>query len=121
MAVDEHPQVVEPSWCISTHKLGTNTQKVITPEVQCVQVAWQTSSHLVVKANTQDDVQEDHASKKWQTSFDAPETDVDELAQHEAEVVAVLDTDGVPEADPEGDEWDDLNAEDSEDPLMVSK
>ena len=36
-------------------------------------------------------------------------------------MAAVLDADGVPEADPEGDEWDDLNAEDSKDPLVVSK
>jgi len=42
---------------------------------------------------------------------------VDELAQHEAEVAAVLDINGAPEADPGGDEWDDLDAEDSEDPL----
>ena len=36
-------------------------------------------------------------------------------------MAAVLDTDGAPEADPEGDEWDDLDAEDSKDPLMVSE
>ena len=44
---------------------------------------------------------------------------MDELAQHEAEVAAVLDADA--EADPEGDEWDDLDAEESQDPLMVSE
>ena len=58
---------------------------------------------------------------KRQTSSNAPESDVDELVQHEAEVAAVLDADGVPEANPEGDEWDDLDAEDSEDPLMDSE
>jgi len=89
---------------------------VITKEVQRVQVARRTSSHLVVKAETQDDAQEDRAPKKRRTS-----SDVDELVQHEAEVAAVLDADGVPEADPEGDEWDDLDAEDSKDPLMVSE
>ena len=39
----------------------------------------------------------DRAPKKRQTSSDAPETDVDELAQYETEVAAVLDDDGVPE------------------------
>jgi len=98
MGVDEHPQVAEPSRRISTRKSGTNTWKVITQEVQRVRVARRTPSHLVVKAETQDDAQEDRAPKKWRTSSDAPETDVDELAQHEAEVAAVLDADGVPEA-----------------------
>ena len=69
----------------------------------------------------QDDAQEDRAPKKRRTSSDAPETDMDKLAQHGAEVAAVLDADGIPEADPEGDERDDLDAEDSEDPVMVSE
>lgn len=120
MAVDEQPLVAEPSRRISTRRSGANSHKVITQEVQRVQVARRTSSHLVMK-EAQDDVQDDRASKKRRTSSDAPETDVDELAQHEAEVAAVLDADGLPEADPEGDEWDDLDAEDSEDPLMVSE
>ena len=98
MAVDEHPRVAEPSQRISTRKSGANTQEVVTQEVQRVQVARWTSLHLVVRAKAQDDAQEDRAPKKWRTSSDAPETDVDELAQHEAEVAAVLDADGVPEA-----------------------
>jgi G2/mitotic-specific cyclin 1/2 len=56
--------------------------------------------------------------KKRRTSSDAPETDIDEQAQHEAELAAVLDVDVAPETDPDGDEWDDLDAEDSDDPLM---
>jgi hypothetical protein len=46
---------------------------------------------------------------------------VDKLAQHEAKVAAVLDAGGVPEADPEGVEWDDLDAKDSEYSIMVSE
>ena len=63
-AVDEHPRVAEPSRRISTRRSGVNTQKVITQEVQRVQVARRTSSHLVVKAETQDDAQEDCTPKK---------------------------------------------------------
>lgn len=121
MAVDEDPPVAEPSRRISTRRSGANTQKVIIQEVQRVQVARRTSSHLLGKAEPRDEAQDDRAFKKRRTSSDAPETDVDELAQHEAEVAAVLNADGVPEADPEGDDWDDLDAEDSEDPLMVSE
>ncbi|KAG1893493.1 uncharacterized protein F5891DRAFT_985843 [Suillus fuscotomentosus] len=54
-------------------------------------------------------------------SSDAPKTDIDEQTQHEAEVAAVLDVDVAPEADLDGDEWGDLDAEDFDDPLMVSK
>ncbi|KAG1895995.1 uncharacterized protein F5891DRAFT_983840 [Suillus fuscotomentosus] len=54
-------------------------------------------------------------------SSDAPETDIDEQTQHEAEVAAVLDVDVAPEADLDGDEWGDLDAEDFDDPLMIFK
>ncbi|KAG1741428.1 cyclin-like protein [Suillus paluster] len=121
MAVDDHPPAPEPLRRVSTRRSGANTQQVITHEVQRVQTARRTSSHLVLKAETHDDVQEDRVFKKRRTSSDAPETDVDEQAQHEAEVAAVLDVNVTPEADPDGDEWDDLDAEDADDPLMVSE
>ncbi|KAG1724192.1 cyclin-like protein [Suillus lakei] len=101
MAVDDHPPVPAPSRRVSTRRSGANTQQVITQEVQRVQTARRTLLHL-----------------KRRTSSDAPETDIDEQAQHEAEVVAVLDADVAPEADPDGDEWGDLDAND---PVMVSK
>jgi len=62
--VDEYPRVAEPSQRISTCRSGANTQKVITQEVQRVQVARWTSLHLVVRAEAQDDAQEDRAPKK---------------------------------------------------------
>jgi G2/mitotic-specific cyclin 1/2 len=121
MAVDDHPPAPEPSRRVSTRRSGANTQQVITQEVQRIQATRRTSSHLVFKAEAQDEVQDDRVFKKRRTSSDAPETDIDEQAQHEAEVAAVLDVDVAPEADPDGDEWDDLDAEDSDDPLMVSE
>jgi len=121
MAVDDHPPAPEPSRRVSTRRSGANTQQVITQEVQRIQTTRRTSSHLVFKAEAQDEVQDDRVFKKRRTSSDAPETDIDEQAQHEAEVAAVLDVDVAPEADPDGDEWDDLDAEDSDDPLMVSE
>lgn len=121
MAVDDHPPAPEPSRRVSTRRSGANTQQVITQEVQRVQAARRTSSHLVLKTETHEEVQDDRVFKKRRTSSDAPETDIDEQAQHEAEVAAVLDVDVAPEADPDGDEWDDLDAEDSDDPLMVSE
>jgi hypothetical protein len=96
MAVDDHPPAPEPSRRVSTRRSGANTQQVITQEVQHIQTARRTSS-------------------------DAPETDIDEQAQHEAEVAAVLDVDVAPEAAPDGDEWDNFDTEDSDDPLMASE
>ncbi|KAG2110450.1 Cyclin, N-terminal domain-containing protein [Suillus cothurnatus] len=98
---NDHPPAPEPSRRVSTHRSGANTQ-----EVQRVQAAQRTSSHLVSKTETQEEVQDNH------------NTDIDEQVQHEAEVVAVLDVDVAPEADPDGDKWDDVDAEDSDDPLM---
>ncbi|KAG1720253.1 cyclin-like protein [Suillus lakei] len=121
MAVDDHPPAPAPSRRVSTRRSGANTQQVITQEVQRVQAARRTSSHLVLKAETQEEVHDDRVFKKRRTSSDAPETDIDEQAQHEAEVAAVLDADVAPEADPDGDEWDDLDAEDADDPVMVSE
>jgi hypothetical protein len=39
MAVDDHPPAPEPSRRVSTHRLGANTQQVITQEVQRIQTA----------------------------------------------------------------------------------
>lgn len=121
MAVDDHPPAPEPTRRVSTRRSGANTQQVITHEVQRVQTTRRTSSHLVLKGEAQEDVREDRVFKKRRTSSEAPETDIDEQAQHEAEVAAVLDVNAIPEADPDGDEWDDLDAEDADDPLMVSE
>ncbi|KAG1719578.1 cyclin-like protein [Suillus lakei] len=101
MAVDDHPPVPAPSRRVSTRRSGANTQQVITQEVQ-----------------RRNEVHDNRVSKKRRTSSDAPETDIDEQAQHEAEVAAVLDADVAPEADPDGDEWGDLDADD---PVMVSE
>ncbi|KAG2132710.1 cyclin-like protein [Suillus bovinus] len=121
MAVDDHPPAPEPTRRVSTRRSGANTQQVINQEVQRVQATRRTSSHLVLKTEVHEEVQDDRVFKKRRTSSDAPETDIDEQAQHEAEVAAVLDVDVAPEADPDGDEWDDLDAEDADDPLMVSE
>lgn len=65
-----------------------------------------------------DEAEASRAFKKRRTSSDIPE----EAAQAEVEVEDVVKVDpGELEADPEGDEWDDLDAEDADDPLMVSE
>ncbi|OBZ77405.1 G2/mitotic-specific cyclin cdc13 [Grifola frondosa] len=63
------------------------------------------------------DAEAERAFKKRRTSSDAPDVE----ALHEAEVEhAVIPSEEI-EADPNGDEWDDLDADDADDPLMVSE
>jgi len=67
----------------AAHNCSTEFDCVVLPGMQAL---------LVVKAETQqDDAQEDRTPNKQRTSSDTPETDVDELAQYEAEMAAVLD------------------------------
>jgi len=91
----------------------------------------ETRSLRVVSSRKQvkpvDEVDEEESQrvvKKRRTSSDLPE---------EAQIVAHIPPEEVeepvtnpkrsttPEADPEGDQWDDLDAEDADDPLMVSE
>ncbi|KAK1223352.1 G2/mitotic-specific cyclin [Marasmius sp. AFHP31] len=60
--------------------------------------------------------------KKPRTS-DPPEavTSKEELDEEDPFDEQALDLDAEPEADPDGDEWDDLDADDIGDPLMVSE
>ncbi|KAI1798006.1 cyclin-like protein [Ganoderma leucocontextum] len=55
--------------------------------------------------------------KKRRTSSDTPDVD----ALHEEEVENAVVPDEQLEADPFGDQWDDLDVEDTDDPLMVSE
>ncbi|KAG9218128.1 hypothetical protein CCMSSC00406_0008067 [Pleurotus cornucopiae] len=79
----------------------------------------------------EDDDESNRVSKKRRTSSEAPEdlptVEEDEPLDPESEVVAAkiaADLGHVieeTEADPEGDQWDDLDADDGDDPLMVSE
>lgn len=64
--------------------------------------------------------------KKRRTSSEAPEDSEDVTGQHEATLATQLqaELDAIAdevEADPDGDHWDDLDAEDAEDPAMCSE
>lgn len=61
-----------------------------------------------------DEAESNRVFKKRRTSSDAPEEAVQAEEEH-----AVKPEEQ--EADPQGDEWDDLDAEDADDPLMVSE
>lgn len=65
-----------------------------------------------------DEAEAGRAFKKRRTSSDTPE----EAVQAEVEVQDEVKVEaGEQEADPQGDHWDDLDAEDVDDPLMVSE
>lgn len=66
-------------------------------------------------------VEEDRVFKKRRTSSEAPEEVKSFDEQHEVAQALELGVDSEPEADPNGHDWDDLDAEDVDDPLMVSE
>lgn len=124
MAVDVVPSVPLTN-LKGAHRPSTVTAShVIKQEVQRADLSKRTTSHLNVKTGTREE-DDNRVFKKRRTSSDAPDEAklLDELDEHEAQVAASLDAriDSGPEADPNGDEWDDLDAEDGDDPLMVSE
>ncbi|KAH7882346.1 cyclin-like protein [Phlebopus sp. FC_14] len=130
MAIDHHVIATEPTAAgapgrISHRRSAVVTSQVIKQEVQHADLARRTACHLNVKQETRDEPEDHRVFKKRRTSSDMPDEAkfFDEQEQHEAEVAAALQPgmDSEPEADPEGDEWDDLDAEDGDDPLMVSE
>lgn len=84
---------------------------VSTTRVQIQKRVYQAS-----KIIEEDEDEVNRAFKKRRTSSDIPE----EALVAETEVDEVVD-EVAQEADPFGDQWDDLDAEDNDDPLMVSE
>ncbi|KAF9239265.1 cyclin-like protein [Melanogaster broomeanus] len=123
MAIDDHKPSTAPNRCTSHRRSGVTTSQVIKQEVQRADFAKRTSSHLIVKNETQDELEDHRAFKKRRTSSDIPDEAKLFEEEHEAEVAAALEArvDSEPEADPMGDEWDDLDAEDGDDPIMVTE
>lgn len=66
-----------------------------------------------------DDDDDFRAYKKRRTSSEAPEDDF--LVERELDELHELEPQEPVEADPNGDQWQDLDAEDADDPLMVSE
>lgn len=68
-------------------------------------------------------VEDDRVFKKRRTSSDVPDDvkSFDEEDQHEVAQALELGVESEPEADPNGDDWDDLDADDADDPLMVNE
>lgn len=68
-------------------------------------------------------VEDDRVFKKRRTSSDVPDDvkSFDEQDQHEVAQALELGVESEPEANPDGDDWEDLDADDADDPLMVSE
>ena len=124
MAVDVAPSAPFTN-AKGVHRPSTVTAShVIKNEVQRVDISKRTTSHLNVKADARGE-DDNRVFKKRRTSSDIPDEAklFEEQDDHDTQVAASLDA-GVnsePEADPNGTEWDDLDADDGDDPLMVSE
>lgn len=123
MAVDPPTQVVLPSITVRRSSLVKETQGITTRHSD---VPHRVSRFgLVSKHQPDNDFERDQpALKKRRTSSVPPEEDPIQaeeegtLARITAEMEAFAD---LPEADPESSPWDDLDAVDINDPLMVSE
>ncbi|KIJ14607.1 hypothetical protein PAXINDRAFT_12705 [Paxillus involutus ATCC 200175] len=124
MAVDDHKPgpTTAPNRRASHRRSAVTTSQVITHEVHRADFAKRTSSHLIVKNETHE-VEDSRVFKKRRTSSDIPDEARLFEEEQEAEVSAALEAgiDSEPEADPNGDEWEDLDADDGDDPLMVTE
>ncbi|KII91187.1 hypothetical protein PLICRDRAFT_51362 [Plicaturopsis crispa FD-325 SS-3] len=116
---DEQPMAVDDH----SHARRVSTRRsVVTTAAQPLRRA---SARAVP---TEEDAETTRVFKKRRTSSEAPpETDFAEDVRAEREATErfaqelKLFADAEAEADPNGDEWDDLDAEDADDPLMVSE
>ncbi|KAF9231465.1 hypothetical protein BU15DRAFT_9544, partial [Melanogaster broomeanus] len=109
-AIDDHKLSTAPNCRTSHRRSGVTTSK-------------RTSSHLIVKNETQDELEDHRAFKKRRTLSDIPDEAKLFKEEHEAEVGAALEAriDSEPEADPMGNKWDDLDAKDGDNPIMVTE
>ncbi|RPD57012.1 hypothetical protein L226DRAFT_547172 [Lentinus tigrinus ALCF2SS1-7] len=110
MAVDPQPPAPIPS------------PKRFVAAREAVRTGIPAKSHVPKRTakTTKPEVDEEEASrvtKKRRTSSDAPEFHEVEVEEEEEEAYLAEEV----EADPDGDKWDDLDAEDADDPLMVSE
>jgi G2/mitotic-specific cyclin 1/2 len=124
---DEHAMAVDPPVIPSLIKRGSLPAKDTRQSNKRLSTR---ESRLQVRARVEDDVEDHRDSKRRRTSSEAPEdpahaeekrglTEEDKIAARiTAELEAYADE---VEADPETSSWDDLDADDVDDPLMVSE
>lgn len=129
MVIDPPAQAVLPSLTI---------RRSLLPEDQVPHATRRSDTHRRISSRSaraepqaDDDDETDRVFKKRRTSSEAPEEDpraVEEarmLAEKEALASKVEEQlsafEEEPEFEPEGEDWEDLDAEDAEDPLMVSE
>ncbi|KAG9311632.1 cyclin-like protein [Chiua virens] len=124
MAIDAAPHAPITNQKGARRPSTSAASRIIKQEVHRADLSKRTASHLNVKVDTRDE-DDNRVFKKRRTSSDIPDDAklLEEQEEHEAQVAASLDAgiDSEPEADPNGNEWDDLDAEDTDDPLMVSE
>ncbi|KAI0777212.1 A/B/D/E cyclin [Trametes elegans] len=113
MAVDPHPpaQIPSPKRFVAAREAARTG----------VLAGSRVPRRVSVRPTKQEEDEEEasRAYKKRRTSSDMP--DVAAMHEEEVENAVIPKEQAEAEADPGGDEWDDLDAEDADDPLMVSE
>ncbi|KAF9445675.1 hypothetical protein P691DRAFT_795336 [Macrolepiota fuliginosa MF-IS2] len=126
-AKDEHAMAVDPPAIPSLIKRGSLPTKDARQQAKRLSIR---EARSKVEAREDDDAEDHRDVKRRRTSSDAPEDPREAeqaRAQAEEAVIAARIASELeayadePEADPENSPWDDLDADDVDDPLMVSE
>jgi G2/mitotic-specific cyclin 2 len=126
MVVDEEPPAPAPATTRRLSARKSNSQNA--PSIRHSDINRRGSTRSITQKPVEVDPESARAFKKRRTSSEAPEDEQQVLEEErvQQELRDGIDELGVyadeePEADPEGDQWTDLDAEDADDPLMVSE
>jgi len=106
------PMAIDPPHRVKAEILETKSLRVVSSRKQLKavdEVDEEESRRVVKKRRTSSDLPEEA-----QIAAHIPPEEVEDLVAHPKRSTT-------PEAEPDGDQWDDLDAEDADDPLMVSE
>jgi G2/mitotic-specific cyclin 1/2 len=131
---DENAMIIDPPVQVPVLKRLVPRRSVIAGEYTAT-TSRQSDTHrrafrsVAIVPQKDEDAEADRAFKKRRTSSEAPSEKVDSEvlleerlnAESEARFAAEQACAAEPEADPEGSQWDDLDSDDIDDPLMVSE
>jgi hypothetical protein len=107
---------------IQKRKSATQIESVTVIATRQSEAHPQTFPRVFIPLQQTDDAESNRVFKKRRTSSEPPP---DALEEHQLQDEPAVDepqyVDAEPEADPDGDQWEDLDAEDEDDPLMASE
>ncbi|CAA7268428.1 unnamed protein product [Cyclocybe aegerita] len=134
VVADEHAMVVDPPHQVPLPSIAARRSNLVKDSIPVAPRRLETRRHgssRSLRVNVEEEFEEEPVHKKRRTSSIPPEEDPRALEAarlqaeedaHNARIAAEMEAFAdEPEADPESSPWDDLDADDNDDPLMVSE